>query len=368
MPDRRSFLAGLVATGLCPKASWADVGSPRYLSAAKRPDGAYVLCGLSAEGAIVFEILLAGRGHAAAAHPTRPLAVAFARRPGTFAVVLDCTTGLETAQLSAPKGRHFYGHGTFSSDGGLLFTTENDYEAARGVIGVWDVQAGFQRIDEFPSGGIGPHDIKLLPDSRGLVVANGGIETHPETGRAKLNIPSMRPNLSIVDVNGHQTGICELDPEFRKNSIRHLAVNKAGDVAFAMQWQGDVSDHPPLLGKWSVEGHVDLLSPSTPQQRASMHGYAGSVAFSSDLTQVAITSPRGGRALVFDSESGELLFETVVPDACGIADHERGFVLTSGNGKICIYADRHPQRTTMHERAWDNHLVELAGAGSAGSA
>lgn len=363
MPNRRSVLAGLLATGLCPTASWADVGNPRYLSAAKRPDGAYMLCGLSSEGALVFEIPLAGRGHAAAAHPTKPMAVAFARRPGTFAVVLDCSTGRETAQLSAPQGRHFYGHGTFSGDGDLLFTTENDYDAARGVVGVWDVQAGFQRIDEFPSGGVGPHDVKLLPENRGLIVANGGIETHPETGRAKLNIPSMRPNLSIVGFNGQQTDLIELDPELRKNSIRHLAVNNEGDVAFAMQWQGDVSELPPLLGIWSADGHLDLLSPATNQKRASMWGYAGSIAFSLDDSQVAITSPRGGRAHVFDSRTGELLFETVLSDACGIAGRAEGFVLTSGNGDLCIYDGTGTKRVSQHQRGWDNHLIEVSGRG-----
>ena len=38
------------------------------------------------------------------------------------------------------EGRHFFGHGVFSPDGKLLYATENDFEAARGVIGVYDVR------------------------------------------------------------------------------------------------------------------------------------------------------------------------------------------------------------------------------------
>lgn len=117
MANRRQFIAGLLATGLTPVPSWADAGSPAFLSAALRDDGTYVLCGISDAMQVLFQIPLPARGHAAAAHPTRPLAVAFARRPGRFAQVLDCSTGQPTATLDAPRGHHFYGHGAFSQDG-----------------------------------------------------------------------------------------------------------------------------------------------------------------------------------------------------------------------------------------------------------
>ena len=100
---RRQFLGGLLAAGLIPKPTWADVGSPVFLSAAALPNGSYVLCGIDAELQLRFQIPLPARGHAAAAHPSRPEAVAFARRPGTFAIVIDCITGLESAKLESPE-------------------------------------------------------------------------------------------------------------------------------------------------------------------------------------------------------------------------------------------------------------------------
>lgn len=57
---------------------------------------------------------------------TRPEAIAFARRLGTFTLVIDCIEGRTLATLSASEGRHFYGHGAVSLDGNLLFTPEND--------------------------------------------------------------------------------------------------------------------------------------------------------------------------------------------------------------------------------------------------
>ncbi|MEM9106308.1 MAG: DUF1513 domain-containing protein, partial [Pseudomonadota bacterium] len=166
MTSRRHFLAGLLSMGLYPATSWADAGNPALLSAARFADGSYRLCGLSDRGEMVFNLALPGRGHAAAAHPVLSDAVAFARRPGTFAFVVDCSTGTVRTILSAPPGRHFYGHGVYSPDGAWMFTTENDYEAAKGVVGVWNVRDSYRRAGEFWSGGTGPHDIRLLPDQR----------------------------------------------------------------------------------------------------------------------------------------------------------------------------------------------------------
>lgn len=228
--NRPGFLAGLMAASLVPRPTWADVGSPSYLSAAARQDGSYVLCGIGADLNVLFQIPLPARGHAAAAHPNRPEAVAFARRPGTFAIVIDCRSGTSKATLMAPTGRHFYGHGVFSANGNWLYTTENDCEAGEGRIGVWDAAAGYKRIAEFSSGGIGPHDIKRLPNTDTLVVANGGIDTHPDSGRTKLNIPTMRPNLTYI-TDGVAIETAGLGAALRKNSIRHLAVSSTGQVA-----------------------------------------------------------------------------------------------------------------------------------------
>ena len=70
------------------------------------------------------------------------------------------------------------------------------------------------------------------------MVANGGIDTHPESGRTKLNIATMAPNLAYLNA-GEVIEAVTLPQEMHKNSIRHLAVDNQGQVAFGMQWQGD---------------------------------------------------------------------------------------------------------------------------------
>ncbi|MCA0922304.1 DUF1513 domain-containing protein [Pseudooceanicola nanhaiensis] len=359
MTSRRTFLAGMLAAGALPTPTWAEAGDPAFLSAARAPDGAYRLCGLDARGQVLFQQPLPARGHAAAAHPTRPEAVAFARRPGTFALVVDCRSGQIAARLDSPEGRHFYGHGAFSADGALLFTPENDYEAGQGVIGVWDVASGYSRVDEVPSGGVGPHDILRLPDGS-FVVANGGIETHPDAGRAKLNLPVMRPNLTYMSAAGSIRSQMELPEEMHLNSIRHLALSDDGLVAFAMQWQGDEYEAPALLGLHR-EGQEPLLAMAEGPMHDAMQGYAGSVAMDAAGTRAAISSPRGGLVQIFDTATGALVEQVAEADACGLSCGAGGFVITSGIGHVIGY-DTGSGRSDWQaasEMQWDNHLVRI---------
>ena len=115
--------------------------------------------------------------------------MAFARRPGTFALVLDCAAGVVLRRLEAPGGRHFYGHGAFLEGGAILATTENAFETGEGRIGLWDAATGYARLGEIPSGGIGPHEAVRLPGIDTLGVANAGIRTHPASGCENLTSP-----------------------------------------------------------------------------------------------------------------------------------------------------------------------------------
>ncbi|KIN64655.1 Twin-arginine translocation pathway signal sequence domain protein [Sulfitobacter noctilucicola] len=353
---RRAFLGGLLAAGAVPRITWADAGAPAFLSAAARPDGNYVLCGIGEDLKIRFERPLPARGHAAAAHPVRPEAVAFARRPGTFAVVLDCATGDQKAKLTAPAGRHFYGHGAFSQDGRLLFTTENNFEAGRGCIGVWETSPGYRRIAEWDSGGVGPHDIRRLPDSDTLVVANGGIDTHPDTGRTKLNIPTMAPNLAYIE-DGEVVETAALPARLHKNSIRHLDLDAHGTVAFGMQWQG--SGPVDVLVGTHTRGSAPKLMTADPGVLRDMDGYIGSIAFSGNGKQIAVTSPRGGVLQLYEVETSALAQVVAFEDVCGVATVGGRFVATSGTGQVRSLGRTQAKTAEVVGLAWDNHLVRL---------
>lgn len=358
MATRRGFLASLLAVGAAPRLGWAAVGDPHYLAAAKDPEGSFALYGLSREGATTFRVPLPARGHAGAGHPRRAEAVAFARRPGRFALVIDCATGAVLHRLTPPEGHHLNGHGVFAAEGALLLTSEQVAETSMGMIGVWDVSAGYTRIGAFPSGGIGPHDIRLMPDDATLVVANGGIATDP-TDRSKLNLDRMRPSLVYLSLEGVQQDLVEMVSELHRNSIRHLAVRADGLVGFAMQWEGEAGAAAPLMGLHRM-GEAVVLASAPLADELAMDGYAGSISFSGggDGSELAITSPRGGRLHRF-TDAGTFLNGVTRADICGLAPLGSGYLASDGLGGLLAIGKAGPQALARHKVAWDNHIVVL---------
>ncbi|MFS4436875.1 DUF1513 domain-containing protein [Paracoccaceae bacterium GXU_MW_L88] len=356
MTTRRAFLATLFAASTLPALSWADAKSPAYLGAARDADGAFSLYGLTKDGADLFKIPLPDRGHAAVVHPKAPEAVAFARRPGTFALVINCATGRVAHRLEAPEGRHFYGHGSFIAGGDLLCTTENDYATGEGRIGLWARREGYRRFGEIASGGVGPHDLLAL-EGDVLAVANGGLRTHPDQGRDKLNLDTMAPNLTYLTADGKTLETVTLEPDLHQNSIRHLARGPQGQVAFAMQWQGDTATPVPLLGLHK-RGAAPVLAEADLAEQIAMEGYAGSIAWSGDGQEIAISSPRGGRVHVFDA-NGTFLTRHLRADICGLATANQGFVASDGTGGFWTLKDRLSPGSSHAKRAWDNHLIKV---------
>ena len=355
LTNRRTFIAGLLAASTTPRMTWADAGDPAYLAAAKLPNGTFNLFGLSAAGQDVLQIALPGRGHAAAVHPIRPEAVAFARRPGRFALVVNCVTGRLVQKLDAPLGRHFYGHGAYINGGEILCTSENNMDTGEGAIGLWARSENYRRIGELASGGIGPHELKAMPDDESVVVANGGIRTHPETGRQKLNLETMRPNLSIIHASGKAIEQYELDKTLHSNSIRHLDVNDQGLIAFGMQWEGDENEIVPLLGIIDKAQKLKLLSAPLEHQ-SGLENYIGSVAISGQ--NIGITAPRGGKAHIY-SGNFKFLRSFSRKDISGISANKDGFLATDGNGGLSVVSAHSLKALSHAQRSWDNHLVSI---------
>lgn len=355
MTTRRAFLASLLAASATPAVGWAAVGDPAYLAAAKGPDGGYFLAGLRADGSEAFRVPLPARGHAGAAHPSRAEAVGFARRPGTYALVVDCRDGALLHQLTPPADRVFNGHGTFSPDGKLLYTVEQRVDDSEGFIGLWDTEANYARIGEFASHGVGPHDIRVMPDHETLVIANGGIQTDVHD-RSKLNIDVMRPNLVYTALDGSLLESHDL-PDFHQNSIRHLALRDDGLVGFAMQWEGEQGMAPPLLALHRM-GEELVICQAPLGDELAMDGYAGSVSFSGDGREIAITSPRGGRVHRF-SEGGAFLGSVSRADVCGLARHPEGYMASDGLGRLLVVGPKGATPLRRADASWDNHMVPI---------
>lgn len=345
MLSRRALLISGAGAAASPAAAWASVGAPAFLAAARETDGRHALFGLTAAGGIAFRIPLPERGHAAAAHPSRAEAVAIARRPGRFALAVDCAAGRVLRRLEPPEGRRFCGHGAYLHSGEAFVTTENAFETGEGRLGLWNVRKGYARIGEIPSGGVGPHEVINLPGGDILAVANGGIRTHPDSGRKKLNLDTMRPNLSYVQ-DGEIQEIVELpDP---KLSIRHLSARADGTLAMGLQSERDPILEVPMV---AVHKRGEVARLLGAELAPSFRGYVGSVAWSGDGARIAATAPRGGRAAIWTGERLELLHR---PDICGVAPAGPDLAFTDGVGGVLTATG-----AKKHSVAWDNHLAPI---------
>ncbi|WP_090329763.1 DUF1513 domain-containing protein [Nitratireductor aquibiodomus] len=361
--DRRTFLAlASAAAAFGPKHARAD--EEALFLGARLNAGGFEAAVIDASGRERLVLPLEARGHSFAIDAPRRRAVAFARSPGRFAIAFSVDGKGEPLAFAPPPDRHFYGHGVFTPDGRLLLATENDYEGERGITGLYDATAGFRRIGEFETGGIGPHEVILLADGRTLCIANGGILTHPDYERVKLNLATMKPSLSYVDLeSGEMIEQAELTPELHKLSIRHMTLDRFGAVWFGAQYQGEDDARPPLVGRHRRGRAIELFAGPETTLKA-LDNYVGSVATDASGEIVATSSPRGGLAVFWDAGTGRCLGERSLKDGCGLAPLSSHRLLgTSGRGAIVRTGPDAPLENVRAvdpaAPAWDNHLRRI---------
>ena len=350
--DRRAFLLGAgasISTGLLSNTAHGSARDDDVLFAAgfRDKNGEFGLALLSEAGEIIHQHKLPARGHGVTANAHSDHAVIFARRPGNFALAFDPNMRTTPTLFKTPIDRHFYGHGAFSSDGKLLFASENDFETGDGKIGIYDVRNGFLRIGEFASGGIGPHEIIMLPDQKTLCVANGGIKTHPQFPRTKLNLDSMRSNIAFIDVtSGLIRAVHPLPETWSQLSMRHMAADYEGTVWIGGQYEGNALDQAPLLAKISDGETLAFINLPT-KHLFGLKNYVGSVTINENDGIIAFSSPKGGRVLLVDRSSGQVIKSQNAKGTCGLAPHLNSIITSSENGR---FGEKN------HKVNWDNHI------------
>jgi hypothetical protein len=353
--DRRSFLkaAGIAfAAALAPRGVDALAKTEAIFAAAYMAEPeTYGVALLAENGTEISRIPLPDRGHDVTHDPNSTRAVAFARRPGTFALVFDRVTGKPVKLIESAEDRHFFGHGVFSPDGKLLYVAENDFDNYAGMISLYDVRSGYAKVGEFSAHGMDTHDIQLMEGGRYLAIANGGIKQHPDTGRAKLNIDHMEPSLAIVDLrDGRLVEKHAMPDDIRQLSTRHIDIDASGRIWFGCQYEGARNRHPQLLGSFRRGEDVRFLDMPEPLL-AGFDNYVGSVAVNREAGLVAISSPKGGRWAAFEVGSGKLVFEEKIVGVCGLAVKQPRFLRSTENGEF---------GEARSGIAWDNHITRLS--------
>jgi len=349
-----------------------NAGTPLYLSAASTRDDQHFLIGFRHVDAAlqqVFRLPLPERGHHVAVNHQRGFMVSIARRPGTTLVLADAGTGEFIRELRTPADRHLYGHGVFSADGDWFYTTENAFDDASdnsGRLVSWRVtgsgsDVNLERVHDRPGYGVGPHELLLMPDGETLVIANGGIRTHPSHDRDILNLDTMQPSLVYVDrTSGVLLEQQLLPQEFHQSSIRHLDVNAAGTVVLGMQFEGEAFMTVPLVATHRRGEPLQLLL-APPEVQSQLNQYVGAIRFAADGRHVAASCPRGNQLTIWDSDSGKLVHALRARDNCGVIASANGFVYSTGLGKVAELDVGSGQITEFADTdalalLWDNHL------------
>lgn len=346
--DRRSFLVQLGALALAPAAEGATPGP--FLAARGKAGGGFCISRFDASGRIDYDIEMPGRGHGFAVSSDARLAVAVARRPGGSLLAFDAATGAVQQQVKAAAGFVFCGHAVFGTGDRLLYATETREEDGTGHIGVFDARNRFRRVAAWPTHGDDPHELLLVDDT--LVIANGGFG--PDGGGAGID-----PSLVRLDARGGRLLAQARPPaELRSVSLRHLAA--AGRSVFvAGQYAGPSRDRAPLIASWDGGGALRFLN----LPRGDLDGlanYCGSIAANAAGTRLCVASPHGGTAVVFD-RAGSVTRRLSVPDVCGVAPLDDGFVLTGGRGDVV--ATSAGEAVAVPGARWDNHVTAIAARG-----
>lgn len=366
--NRRRFCQLLAGAVVLPGLAHGSTASraPLFASAARSQDGSYRLYLLSQGGELLLDHRLPDRAHHTEVHPQQPWLACVARRPGTFIDIIDYQSQRLVKRIQADPGRHFFGHGIFSDDGRYLICTENNLADGQGRVVFRDVSGDFRISGDYPSHGIGPHELKQQPGSGTLVVANGGIMTHPDQGRKKLNLATMQPSLVRLDMsNGTLQEQQFMPAQLHQLSIRHIDTNRAGETVIALQYQGGAEDNPPLVAIHRPGLPLKLLAAPAPVDIA-MKRYCGSARFDGSGHFAAVSAPRGDLITFWDLQQDRFHSTLRSRDGCGLAatGNDGEFIISAGTGRSLRYNLTDGRKTRLSSTirpAWDNHLTFIPG-------
>jgi hypothetical protein len=340
-----------LAKGLHLADELSEANCALLIGCAKQANKHYVAA-MNMQGDLRYQIALPARGHhVALANPKLGLAACVARRPGQYIVLFAAETGQIIQQLSPPKNMHFYGHAAFSEDASQLYVTAGVSVTSEGVVLVYRKQGTqWQLSEQWPLGGLGPHQLLVLPQQR-LAIAVGGIHTQ---GREKRNLETMQPALVYLDSrSGKLLQRRELsNPQL---SIRHLSYSEASDTLWlACQGQNPEQEITSLIYSHKGNEHCQALEPDADYWPL-FNQYIGSVVSSNG--KLIASSPRGAKLAVWSEQTRELEQLMQIDDVCGLAADPHSWFASTGQGQLIQPANQLLRKQTQWQ--WDNHLSVL---------
>ncbi|HEX4918267.1 MAG TPA: DUF1513 domain-containing protein [Limnobacter sp.] len=297
-------------------------------------------------------VLLTDKGPQPTRHvvdvPTRPhglmwlnseTCVVIARRPGDWLMRIHWPSG-QHQRVWLGGEHHLNGHALLAQDGRWLYTSETDLVSGQGMLVQRHAQSlGIEAV--WPTLGQDPHEMIALPAGvAGLkqpcvLVANGGIPSHADMGRTKVNLEAMDSSLVAMHPL-HGEVLRQWTVQDRRLSLRHLALHQPSNtVGIAMQAQHhDAAQRhaAPLLAL------LDASGLRVVEGTANRKGYAGDVAATLEGFAISCTL---NDSVCITNPQGQLLEEQHWPEACAIAAQDAQWWFGHSNSKWPLQLDNH---------------------------
>ena len=263
-------------------------------------------------------------GHGIARHPADPARISIFEKRGPGACEINLKEGRVTRPIVTADDRQFYGHGAYSTDGKLLYSTETIMNDERtGLIAVRDAES-HEYLGEFPSHGASPHDCHLLDDGKTMVITNGGGD-----------FTGSMPNVTFVDVNTEQL-IEKLEPDYPRVNSGHVSITASGKLAMVSAPREGLAstENGGITIRLGNGKFHTLRKPSGVIKR--LRGETLSVCIHDAGNVVGATTPDANLLTFWNLASGELICSYDISNPRGIELTADGkyFIVSHGAGTI----------------------------------
>lgn len=226
--------------------------------------------------------------HLATLSPDKNSILVCSRKPGASLLKYDLNGNI-IAELKPIKNQHFEGHGIFTLDEKYIFATASDYEKGQGKLLKLNSQ-DLSLIEEFSSGGIGPHELVWQSD-RTIAIANTGVLTHPNSGREILNLSSIQSTVVLFDSQKEEI-IHQWQVPQPGLSARHLDCMDNGDLVIGCQYKKQ-DQRPACIAFARKKQELIFADQKNEMLHWNMKGYTASIKSIPNTHQALISNPRG---------------------------------------------------------------------------
>lgn len=251
--------------------------------------------------------------------PSNTNRLAVFEKRGANACEFDLKNRTISRTISCKPGRYFYGHGAYSVDGGLLYSSETELNTLQGMIAIRDGN-DLSYISEFPTFGIEPHECHLIDDGSTMVVTNGGGKSGEE-----------QPSVTYIDINTQKL-MEKVTLSHEDLNTGHVAISQNGDLVVVSAPRKGLD--PAMPGGVSIRPRnapmQSRTEPSDITQR--MRGEALSVAIDAESKIAAVTHPDGNLLSFWSIEDARLLktIELASPRGVALTTDNKNFIVSIG--------------------------------------